>query len=313
MKLRQLQCFCAVVDAGFNISQAARVVHATQPAVSRQLRQFEEELGVDLLVRQAGRPVGLTEVGVRNLAWARRALQCADNIRLASREGREGAGIITIATSHTHANHVLLPAILGFQRRFPTARFNVLQGTPNQVAELVKDSRAAFGVTHQLDDLSGELVAAPFLTSPRLLVTPSGHVLHKQKQLTLEKIAAHPIILPQSTRPQGARIARKFEQAGVQAHVVMWALDADVIKTYVAAGLGIGLVPGFTFAPRKDRGLRARDVTHLFGPSESAVLLRRHSHLQKYIYRFIAGLDPALDADRLESLVMEQSSPGASV
>jgi DNA-binding transcriptional LysR family regulator len=307
MKLRQLQCLCAVVDAGFNISRAATVLHATQPAISKQLRQFEEELGVDLLQRQGGRPVAMTETGDRVLAWARKSLQCADNIRAVARSGAgDAGGTITLATSHTHANYLLLPAIVAFQRRFPLVRINVQLGSPNQVAELVRDGKASIGVTHLPEEVPKEVLAAPFLTSPRVLVLPPAHPLLKERaRLTLEKLAPHPIILLHSSRPLGARILRKFQQAGLDPNVVVQALDADVIKNYVAAGLGMGIIPAFAFSSAKDRGLRSRDVAHLFDPSESAVLLRRHSQLPKYLYEFMEQLDPALEFRRIEARVLE--------
>lgn len=306
MKLRQLQCLCAVVDAGFNISRAATVLHATQPAVGKQLRQFEEELGADLLLRQLGRPVALTEMGERTLAWARRALQCAENIRVMAREGGgEAGGSIALATSHAHATYLLLPAIVAFRRRFPRVHINVLQGAPGQVADLVRDGKAAIGVTHLPEELPKEVLAVPFLTSQRLLVVPQGHPLLKEKKMTLEKIAVYPLILLHSLRAQGARIVRTFQQAGLEVTVAVNALDADVVKTYVASGLGVGVIPAFCYAAQKDRGLRVRDVAHLFEPAESAVLLRRHSHLQKYMYQFLAELHPTLEPRHLEGLVHE--------
>lgn len=306
MKLRQLQCLCAVVDCGFNISRAAILLHATQPAVSKQLRQFEEELGTDLVLRQGGRPVGLTEAGERTLLWARRALQCADNIRMLAKErSGEDGGTLALATSHSHAKHLLLPAIVAFCRKFPRVRINVLQGTPDEAADLVRGGKAAMAVTHEPADLPRETIAVPFLSSSRLLVTPPGHPLLKAKALTLEALAPYPLILHRSSRPGGPRIERQFREAGLQAHVAVQALDADVIKTYVAAGLGVGIIPAFSFHPGQDRGLRARDVAHLFNPAVSMVVLRRHSHLPKFIYQFLAELEPSLERQRLEQLVFE--------
>jgi LysR family transcriptional regulator, cys regulon transcriptional activator len=309
MKLRQLQCLCAVADAGFNISRAAATLHATQPAVSKQLRQFEEELGIDLLLRQGGRPVGLTETGERTLAWARRALQSSENIRAIAREGRGDRGAsIAVATSHAHANYLLLPAILAFSRRFPRVRITVLQGAPGQVAELVRDGKASVGVTHLPEAVPPEVLSVPFLTSPRLLVLPPGHPLTKQRTLTLEKLAAHPIIIPYSARTGGARVLRKFQEAGLDVHVAVQALDADVIKTYVEAGLGIGIIPAFSHSARKDRGLRVRSVAHLFEPAVSAVMLRRGSHLPQVVFQFLGELDEALAPQRLQPLLVGDAS-----
>jgi DNA-binding transcriptional LysR family regulator len=308
MKLRQLQCLCAVVDAGFNISRAATHLHATQPAVGKQLRQLEEELGVDLLLRRDGRAVGLTEPGDRIVAWARRALQCAQNIRTLARDtGEEAGGHIVVASSHAHAKHVLLPAISAFTQRFPRVHITVVQGSIDHVADVVRQGKATVGVAHLPPSVPDDVIAIPFLTAHRVLVAPAGHPLLKAKNLTLEKIAAYPLIISHSPRPEGARIVRKFQQAGVEANIVVQALDTDVIKAYVIGGVGVGIIPAFSYSSREDRGLRVRDVGHLFEDSVSAVLLRRQSHLQRYVYTFLENLDPALDRRRLEELVFEQA------
>jgi LysR family cys regulon transcriptional activator len=307
MKLRQLQCLCAVVDAGFNISRAANVLHATQPAVSKQLRQFEEELGIDLLQRQAGRPVALTEAGEHTLVWARRAMQCSQNIRQLARNSKGEMGeAIALGTSHSHANYLVLPAIVAFCRRFPSVRVTVLQGTPDEVARLARDGKAAVAVTNEPGDLPRETVAVPFLTSRRLVVAPAAHPFLKEKKLTLEGIAAHPLIIQRSSRPGGPRIVQKFEQAGLTAHIAVQALDADVIKTYVRSGIGIGIIPEFSFSANRDRGLRVLDAGHLFDPAVSVVVLRRQSHMQQGIFQFLTELDSSLEKERLEALVFER-------
>ena len=307
MKLRQLQCLCAVVDAGFNISHAANVLHATQPAVSKQLRQFEEELGIDLLQRQAGRPVALTPEGEQTLVWARRAMQCSQNIRQLARNSKgETGGTIALGTSHSPANYLVLPAIVAFCRRFPSVRVTVLQGTPDEVARLVRDGAAALAVTSEPGELPKETIAVPFLTSRRLVIAPAAHPVLKEKKLTLEAVAAHPLIIQRSSRPGGPRIAQKFEQAGLAAHVAVQALDADVIKTYVRSGIGIGIIPAFSFSAVRDRGLRVLDAGHLFDPAVTVVVLRRQSHVPQAIFQFLAELDPSLEKERLDALVFER-------
>lgn len=305
MKLRQLQCLCAIVDAGFNISRAATALHGTQPAVGKQLRQLEEELGVDLLLRQRGRPVALTEAGERTIAWARRSLQCADNVRAAARETRGGqaGGDIFLGTSHTHANYMLLPAIVALANAFSRVHIHVQQGAPDQVARLVRDGSATMGVSHQPPELPSEVISIPFQASRQVLVAPAGHPLLKARQLTLEQIARHPVIAQSPARPQGARILGKFAEAGLDVHLPVEALDADVMKTYVGAGLGVSIIPAFSYSAQRDRGLRVRDAGHLFDAVVSAILLKRESHLPDYVYAFLERLDATLDRRRVEALV----------
>ncbi|MDF3836694.1 LysR substrate-binding domain-containing protein [Cupriavidus basilensis] len=306
MNFRQLQCLCAVADADFNLSRAASALNVTQPAISKQLRQLSDELGTDLLLRQSGRPVALTEEGKQALAWGRQVLQCMENIRVVTGKGAsEARSTIFLATSHTHASYLLLPAIVAFSCSFPSVQINVQLGTPNQVADLVRDGKATVGVTHLPEELPTEVVAAQFLSSPRLLILPPGHALLKERDLTLEKLARYPLILQYSSRALGPRILRKFQQAELQVDVAVEALDADVIKNFVEAELGLGIIPAFAYSPAKDHQLRARNVGHLFDASESAVLLRRHSQLPKHVYQFLEVLDPALKPLRVEPMVLE--------
>lgn len=304
--LRQLQCLCAVVDAGFNISRAAAIVHATQPSVGKQLRQFEEAVGADVVLRHSGRLVGLTEAGERLLPWARRAIQCFDNIEEAAHErGTLGGGSLELATSHTHARYVLLPTILEFRRRFPEVDIALQQGSPEQVAQLVRDGKVAFGVVHLPPNVPKEIVAVPFLLSRQVLVLPANHPLLLEEELTLEKLASYPLIMQNPARPQGARILRRFEEAGLKVKVAVQALDADVMKTYVASGLGIAVIPEYSYCAEQDRGLRVREVDRLFGPTSSAVLLRRQSYLPRFAFTFLELLDATLEHRRMEALVFE--------
>ena len=306
VKLRQMQCLCALVDAEFNISRAADHLHATQPAIGKQLRQIEEALGVDILVRRGARIVALTDVGQATLVWARHALQCADNIRAIGEEARsEEGGAIVLATTHTHARYVLLPAIKAFTGRHPQVQLKLLQGTPEGVCDLLLEGKASVGVTSLPASVPPELVAIPVLTASHIVVAPTGHPVLRMKGLTLEKLARFPIIMQHPTRLQGARIERKFHDAGIAVHFAVQALDTDVMKTYVGAGLGIAIIPEFTYSPRLDPGLRTRDVGHLFDPTTSVIILRKGALLKRHVYSFLHDLAPALERGRIDAAVFD--------
>ena len=307
MKLRQMLCLCAVVEADFNITRAADTLYATQPAVGKQLRQFEEEIGAELLVRRGARLVGLTDAGQQALVWARAALQCVNNIKAIGEEaGNESRGSIVLATTHTHARYVLLPAIKAFTRKYPDVKLNVLQGTPEGVAEMLENGKAGVGVTSLPANLSSQLVALPVLTATHIMVAPTGHPILRMRGLTLEKLARFPIIMQNPSRLQGARIERKFRDAGLEVHVAVQALDTDVMKTYVVAGLGIAIIPSFTFNANLDPGLRMRDVGHLFDPTTSVVLLRKGGHLKRYVYDFLSDLAPTLERQHIDPLLFNE-------
>jgi DNA-binding transcriptional LysR family regulator len=273
--------------------------------VGKQLRQLEEELGVDLVMRQRSRPVALTPAGERTIVWARRSLQCAANLRATARETRAGdaGGVISVLTTHTLANYLLVPAVTAFSKAYPRVRVNVVQGVHDHVAQLVRDGTVSFGLTRQPRELPPDVLAVPFRTLDLALVTPAGHPLQRVKELTLEKIAAYPLIAQNTARPQGAHVIRRFLEAGVDVNIQVEVLDADVVKTYVAAGLGVGVIPTFTFSARRDHGLRLRNASHLFDSTIAAVLLKRETQLHDYVYAFLELLDPGLERRRIEGLV----------
>ncbi|MEM5318289.1 LysR substrate-binding domain-containing protein [Paraburkholderia sp. JHI869] len=305
MKLRQLECLCAIVDAGFNISRAATNLHSSQPAVGKQLRQLEEEIGTDLLLRVKGRPTALTPTGERTIEWARRSLQCAKSFRETAREAKVGefAWTIPLFASHTLAKYIVLPAISSFLDAFPNGHFKVMQGLPDQAAQLMQDGEAMFGVAHQPRELPPGLVAIPFRTLDLALLAPARHPLLRLKQLTLESIATYPLIAQNTSRPQGARVMRTFFEAGLDPKPVVEAPDAEVVKAFVTAGIGVAIIPAFTFDARRDTGLRIRDASNLFGASVAAIFLKRDAHLPAYAFQFLEMLDPTLERRRIEGMI----------
>lgn len=306
MKLRQLQCLCAVAEADFNVSRAAVALHATQPAVSKQLRQLEEELGLDLLQRYGGRVIGLTDAGERTLVFGRRALQCVESIRGLTQESRgDSGGSIVLATSHTHAKYVLLPVIRAFTRRYPKVRILVRHGGPEQASDMVREGKATVGVISIAPRDRNDVLAVPFRSYRLVLIAPPGHPVLKVKTLTLERLSGYPFVLIHPS-PLGVHVLEKFKRVDLDVDVAVEAVNADMAKDFVGAGLGIALIPSFAYSPRTDRNLRGRDAGHLFDPVTSSILLRRESHLPRYVYDFLETVDATLERRRLDSLIFSQ-------
>jgi LysR family cys regulon transcriptional activator len=306
MKLRQMQCLSTLVECGFNVSRAAEALHATQPAVGKQLRQFEEELGVDLFLKRGSKIVGLTRSGEDILRWCRVGLQAAGNIRrIAQDAAQKGRGSITIGTTHTHARYIIIDAIRAFSQASPDVRLHLLQGTPEGVMQMVRDGRADIGITTRPQKTADGVISVPFLDVGKLLLLPPGHPLLQKEEIALEDIAAYPIISSNVERPMGARIQDAFHTAGLDARFTVEALDADVMKSYVAAGLGIAIIPAVTFDPEQDRQLSVRNLDGLFEPTTSCVLVRRGSYLSRATYDFLGRLAPALARDKLDALLID--------
>jgi DNA-binding transcriptional LysR family regulator len=241
--------------------------------------------------------------------WARRSLQSADNFLAAAREMRSGisGGTIALATSHTPAA-LMAQGMASFLKAFPRVRISVLQALSEQAVQLVRDGKVSVAVTHPPDRLPAEVVALPYQVLGLALVAPVGHPLLRARELTLAKIAAYPLITQHPSRPQSERILGKFLEAGLQVHRPVDSLDAAVTKSYVAAGIGVAIIATSTYSPRSDHGLRIRDAGHLFGPSLSAVLLKRDSHLPGYVYSFLEMLDPSLERRRVEEAIFSPRS-----
>jgi DNA-binding transcriptional LysR family regulator len=309
VKLRQLQCFCTLVDCNFNVSRAAEALHATQPAISKQLRRFEEDLGLELFRKNGVKFVGLTRAGDEVLRWSRSAMQAVRNIGQVASDARAvGHGAITIATTHTHARYVLLDALARFRARFPLVRLHLLQGTPELVMQMVWDGRADFGVTASPQNRLETVAAIPFLEVPQVLVLPPEHPLAAERELTLEKIAAFPLIAQNVERPSGAKLRATFQEAGVPVNYAVEALDADVMKSYVQAGLGIAIVPGVACDPARENGLEFRALDTLFEPMQSTVLLRRNAHPGRACRDFLEQLSPRLDRHGIDAALAPAAS-----
>jgi LysR family cys regulon transcriptional activator len=297
MNLQQLRYLVAIVDHGLNVSDAAEALFTSQPGISKQIRQLEEELGLKVFVRQGKRLASLTPAGVGVVATARRALAEIGNLkRVADEFRREDSGTLTIATTHTQARYVLPQVLLAFANRYPKVKVVLHQGNPRQVAEQTAAGEADVGIaTEALADYP-ELATLPCYTWNRCVIVPVGHPLAKHEgKLTLEAIARHPIVTYDSAFTGRSQINAAFAARGLAPNVVLSALDADVIKTYVELGMGVGIVASMAFDPARDRGFVMLEADHLFEPSTTRLALRRGVFLRGYVYAFIALFAPKHD------------------
>jgi len=297
MNLQQLRYLVAIVDHGLNVSDAAEALFTSQPGISKQIRQLEEELGLKVFVRQGKRLASLTPAGVGVVATARRALAEIGNLkRVADEFRREDSGTLTIATTHTQARYVLPKVLLAFANSYPKVKVVLHQGNPRQVAEQTAAGEADVGIATEAIADYPELVTLPCYTWNRCVLVPVGHPLAKHKaKLTLEAIARHPIVTYDSAFTGRSQINAAFAARGLAPNVVLSALDADVIKTYVELGMGVGIVASMAFDPARDSGFVMFEADHLFEPSTTRLALRRGVFLRGYVYAFIALFAPKHD------------------
>jgi DNA-binding transcriptional LysR family regulator len=295
VNFQQLRYVRETVRRGLNLTEAANALHTSQPGVSKQIRELETELGFDIFVRYGKRITALTEPGQAVLAIIERVLQEAENLkRAASDFSDRDAGGLTIATTHTQARYALPRVVAEFKRRYPKVRLTLQQGNPPQLAEMVLAGAADMAIaTEALDQCPG-LLALPGYTWNHCVVVPPRHALLKAGTLTLEALARYPIVTYDTAFAGRTHIDAAFAAHGLAADVVLSAIDADVIKTYVELGLGVGIIAAMAFDARRDSRLRALDCAHLFRSNTTRVGVKRGGLLRGYAYDFIELFAPAL-------------------
>lgn len=296
MKLHQLRYVHEVARQGLNISTAAEVLHTSQPGVSKQIQLLEEELNLQIFQRNGKRLVSITEPGKIILTLAERVMHEMENIKRVGDEfTHEDAGSLTIATTHTQARYRLPPAVKAFMEMYPKVKLTIHQGNPTQVAEQVASGEADIGIATETISDYEKLICIPSYEWNRCVVTPHGHPLLQDSPLTLKKITQYPLITYDFAYTGGSLVSKVFSDADLQPNVVLTAIDADVIKTYVTLGLGIGLLANMAYDPERDSNLAMIDASHLFPQSTTYLGIRRDAYLRGYVYGFIKLLSPDFD------------------
>lgn len=292
MELRQLAALVAVTENGFNVTEAAERLHLVQSAVSQQLARLEKELGTQLFTRKGKRLVGLSAAGDSVLRYAREALAIRENILAIGRDHvDETSGLLRIGTTHTQARYVLPPVIRAFRESFPQVGLAIHQGTPQQVIDMALSDRVDFAIcTEELGEHPA-LTALPAYRWNRSLIAPAKHPVLKRRPLSLERICEHPLITYTFGVTGSRHLQATFARAGLKPQVVLSAVDADVIKTYVREGLGIGLIASPAYSSRQDGDLVCRDLHRLLPWETTWVAYDKDKYLRRFQQDFIALFD----------------------
>ena len=299
---------CEVANQGLNLSKAAEALHTSQPGISKQIRLLENELEIDIFVRNGKRVVKVTPPGQAILEIAERMLRDAKNLKQVGQEfANEATGSLTIATTHTQARYALPVAIKHFTARYPKVKLILRQGNPTQIAELVTSGEADIAIATEAIELFHELVMLPCYQWNRCIIVSPRHPLLKLEKLTLEAIAQYPIITYDFAFTGRSKINQAFDAKGLVPNVVLTAIDADVIKTYVELGLGIGILAQMAFEPKRDKHLRSIDASHLFEPSTTRIGISRNSYLRGYVFDFIEIFAPHLNPAVVKAAMEERS------
>jgi LysR family cys regulon transcriptional activator len=309
MNFQQLRSVREAVRRQFNLTEVAHALHTSQPGVSRQIRELEDELGIELFVRAGKRLTGMTEPGALVLPIIERLLADSDNLRNAAKDfSSHSAGPLSIAATHSQARYALPPAVKDFRTLYPQVTLSLHQGSPRQVAEMLLSGEADIGIATEALAHYDQLVTMPCYRWTHSIVVPPGHPLLDGQPLTLQRLSHFPLVTYDAGYTGRSHIDEAFTREGLTPSIVLSAMDADVIKTYAELGLGVGVIASIAFDEDRDRNLRAIDAGHLFAVNMTRLAFRRGTFLRTYVYAFIEAFAPPLTRKVVEQAASAEAS-----
>lgn len=304
MKLQQLRYVCEIARSGLKVSDAAANLFTSQPGISKQVRLLEDELGVQIFRRSGKHFAEITPAGQQVIKRAEHILLEVRNIKeLAQEYADETHGALSIATTHTQACYALPETIQRFRERYPKVRLHIHMGTPTQIAEMAARSEVDFAIATEALELFEDLVTLPCYHWNRCVIAPLDHPILKESPLTLERLAAYPIVTYVFGFTGRSTLDKAFAAKGLKPDVVFTATDSTTLKTYARMGVGVGIMAKMAFDPELDKGLGIIDASHLFASSTSHIAFRRGTLLRQYMYDFIQLFAPHLTRELVDATV----------
>ena len=311
MNFQQLRILRETVRQDFNLTTVANTLFTSQPGVSKHIKDLEDELGVEIFVRRGKRLLGLTEPGKEVLAVVERILLDTQNVRnIAEHFSSRETGNLVIATTHTQARYALPEVVKQFKAEYPKVHLVLHQGSPKEIAELLIAGDADIAIATEWLANVPEIATFPYYTWHHAVIVPRGHPLTELDHITLADIAEYPIVTYHEGFTGRTNIDRRFADEGLVPDIVLSAIDADVIKTYVDIGLGIGIIASMAYNPDRDGNLVRLDVPHLFVPNTTRLAVRRGVYLRSYAYDLIQKLVPGLTEQKISEILRKELVAG---
>jgi LysR family cys regulon transcriptional activator len=296
MKLQQLRYIWAVAHNDLNVSSTAQTLYTSQPGISKQIRLLEDELGVEIFARSGKHLTHITKAGEAILQSTGEILRKTESIKQIAQEFSDPKkGSLSIATTHTQARYALPAVIAAFIKRYPDIAMHMHQGSPLQIAEMASNGTVDFSIATEALELFNDLIMLPCYRWNRCILVPKDHPLCQVSRLSLKDVAKYPIVTYVFGFTGRSKLDDAFIKQGLEPRVVFTATDADVIKTYVRLGLGIGIIAHMAFDAATDNDLVALDASHLFESSVTRLGIRRGTFVRGYLYDFIARFAPHLN------------------
>jgi LysR family cys regulon transcriptional activator len=315
MNLQQFRFVRETIRRNFNLTDAARTLYTSQPGVSKAIIEFEDELGVKIFERHGKRIKGLTKPGHVVAQVIDRIMREVDNLKKVSDEfAKRDEGGLTIACTHAQARYILPKVIPAFRKRFPKVRVSLAEGNPPHLARMVLHEQADVAIATETLALTPGLAALPVYSWEHTIVVRPDHPLAEltssaAKAITLEQLAQYPIVTYDHAFSGRGTIDEVFAASDIVPDIVLEAIDADVIKTYVDVGLGIGIIAGMAFDPRRDKGLVGLPAGHLFGTHVTRVAVKSGVFLRDYVYVLLEMLAPELTRDVVQEAIDSAGKP----
>ncbi len=305
MNFQQLRIIRETVRQDFNLTAASNALHTSQSGVSKHIRDLEDELGVQLFIRKGKRLLGLTDAGRGLAKIVERMLNDASNLKqLADEFNCADQGELTIATTHTQARYVLPPIVARFKAAFPKVHLILQQASPTEITEMLLRGEADIGIATESLSSEDDLFGLPYYQWQHSIIIPTGHALAQYQTVTLTELAKWPLITYHGGFTGRSKIDAAFKQAGLTPDIVLSALDADVIKTYVELGMGVGVIASIAFDAERDHRLVQLDID-LFGLNTTWIAIRRGHLLRGFAYEFAALCSADLDLTALKKAAYE--------
>ncbi|NTS77630.1 HTH-type transcriptional regulator CysB [Catenovulum sp. SM1970] len=305
MKLQQLRYIVEVLNHNLNVSATAESLYTSQPGISKQVRMLEDELGVQVFGRSGKHLTHVTPAGKEIINISQEILSKVESIKAVAREHTlPDEGKLNIATTHTQARYALPDVIKGFMDRYPKVSLHMHQGTPSQISDAAAKGEADFAIATEALHLYNDLVMLPCYHWNRSIVVTKDHPLAKLSEVGLADVAQYPIVTYVFGFTGRSDLDTAFAEKGLDPKIVFTATDADVIKTYIRMGIGIGVMATMAINPQTDTDLVAIDARHLFKPSTTKIGFRKGTFLRRYMYDFIERFAPHLTKDVVERAIM---------
>ncbi len=304
MKLHQLKYLVAIVENNFNITTAAEKIYTSQPGISKQLRLLEDELDLKIFERSGKQLIGLTLLGEDVVKHARKTLQEVENIkRIAQDKNKIETGHFSLATTQTQAKYVLPDVFKRFHARYPDLQLDIQHGSAEQMNDLLDKKQIDFAVASDNTQLSPDIVKIPCYHWDRVVVFPQDHPLGDLNKPTLADIAKYPIVTYKEPTKGESSLVKRMKAEKLTPNIVFTARDADVIKTYVRNGMGIGIIASMAFNPKIDLDLIGFSAKAILPRCTTWLAFNKNLLLRRYMYCFIELFAPHITREWLNGYI----------